>query len=850
MTGRISLFLLVCVSSAGCTEPAEREQLRVRIEAQASVKELVDDVEVVVEARTMGGGWQMRPPERFEPKTTHTWPLELSVERGNRRMSYQVTATARDDHKAIVAQVRAIRDAESAEDRTILLVFEAACVRRAELCANGFTCHAGECVDAHFEADSKSISGSAGGPAPATDAGPDPGGPVVAGEGEPCDAEGARACTAESSRTPLACEGGTWRSAAICAEDQLCDTTAGALRGSCRSIAAECRGHDPNVAFCDRDIMRVCQDMFASEIRQCGDNMRCVATDKARCECATGFVPAITGCERPRDCTVANGGCDVLTKCTMQGTGPTCSACPPGYFGRGETGCQPSLGGVTASVGKLNPAFDPSTHAYRVSVPLLAQRVTLTPSSTSDARLELNGEVVAKGASWTTPTLPLGEFSVKLRLTSSTGETSDYDVVIERGGKQAGYLKASNTGSEDYFGLSLAMSGNTLVIGSLYEDGSLDNQQSNAVTDSGAVYVFEQRGDAWEQQAYLKANDAAAYDYFGTTVAIDKDTIVVGAIRDNVFRLSNLSDKPGAAYVFSRNEGQWTQVTKLAPATGVPGDRLGFGVAVEGDTIVLGAPGDGRTGAAYVYARAGATWTEQQKLRPASNAPNGAFGSSVAISKDTFVVGASDDSTEADSAGAAYVFVKNGATWTEQQRLTPSPAASGANFGWSVALEGDEVLVGAPRVASLISLAQTTPGEVFAFRRSGTLWQQAARLRAMLPRTSDSFGSSVALNERAALIGACGDVSGATGVGADPSRRDAQYSGAAYLYAKENEDWKVSAYLKSAYVDTNDMFGFSAALSGETAVVGAIWEASNAVGINANQDNNSLTHAGAVYVFR
>jgi hypothetical protein len=164
-------------------------------------------------------------------------------------------------------------------------------------------------------------------------------------------------------------------------------------------------------------------------------------------------------------------------------------------------------------------------------------------------------------------------------------------------------------------------------------------------------------------------------------------------------------------------------------------------------------------------------------------------------------------------------------------------------------MKSDEILVGAPRVASIISLAQTTPGEVFAYRRTGAAWQQTARLRAMLPRTSDSFGSSLALTETAALIGACGDMSGAKGVGADASRRDGAYSGAAYLYAREKADWKLSAYLKAANANSNDMFGFSAALSGETAIIGAIWESSNASGLNGNQDNNSLGSSGAVYMF-
>jgi hypothetical protein len=846
--------LFACADALSCTEPAERAPVRVRIEAEAAVRALADDVEVVVEARTATGGWQARKMERFEPKTTHEWPLELRVESRNIRLSYQVTATARDDHKAIVGQVRAIRDADSGENRRIVLVFEASCVRRMQLCPNGHTCHLGECIDAHYEAEPDSSSGQAGEPAPATDAGMDPGGPPLGTEGEPCDAEGARACLAEASRTPLRCMDGTWHSEPICSEDQLCDTTPGARRGTCRSIAVECLGHDPNVNFCDRDVMRVCKNMFESAIRPCGDNMRCVATDIARCECETGFVNAAVGCERPADCSVANGGCDALTKCTMESTGPSCSACPPGYVGKGMTGCEPLLEGLVPSVGELSPAFDPRMNTYRVRVPLLAQQVTLTPTATADARIELNGAIVAKGRSWTTPTLPLGEFPVKLRLTSSGGETTDYDVIVERAGAQAAYLKASNAEAQDMFGFSLAMSGDTLVVAAAFEDSGASavdgDQASNSLSSSGAAYVFVQRGGTWEQQAYLKANDAAAGDYFGTTVAIDEDTIVVGAIRDNILGLTLSPDRAGAAYVFTRSAGRWTQATKLAPSTAVPGDLLGYSVAVEGDTIAVGAPHDGQAGATYVFTRVGGPWKEQQKLRPSGGSAGATFGSAVALSQETLVVGATDDSTEVDRAGSAYIFVRSGTTWSQQQRLVPSPASSGASVGFAVALQGDEVLLGAPRVASIVSFAQTDPGEVFAFRRTGQSWKQTARLRAMLPRTSDSFGSSLAVSDRALLIGACGDGSGARGVGADPSRRDRSYSGAAYLYAKENEDWKLSAYLKAANADTNDMFGASAALSGETVVVGAIFEASSATGVNGNQENNGSSTAGAVYFLK
>lgn len=845
--------LCLCVNAAACTQPAERTKVRVRIEAEAAVKELVDDVEVLVETQaSKSAGWQTSKSQRFAPKATHNWPLEFTVDNGDPSLIYQVTATARDAQTSVVAHARAIRDGDKATKRTILLVFETACLRRMKLCPNGETCHASECVDAHYEASFDPTTESADAAPPAEDAGPDPGGPTLAVEGEPCAPDGARACLGESSRTPLSCEGGSWKSATICEDDELCDTTAGAQRGKCRRIAAECRGHDPNVPFCDRDMMLVCENMFGFRVRPCGDNYHCVAKTKAMCECMTGFVKHATGgCERTLDCSVENGGCDPLTKCSLSGMERVCTACPGGYVGTGEVGCEPLLGGLTTSAGALEPAFDPEVHSYRVKLPLLAQQLTLTPSAPSAARIELNGSVVTPGQDWTTPTLPLAELPVKLTLTSSSGETSEYEVIVDRGGKQTAYLKATNVDEGDNFGISVAMSGDTLVVGAMYEDSAAmsvnGDQSDNNMRDSGAAYVFVQRGDVWEQQAYLKPNDPAVQDYFGVALAIDGDTLVIGSVHVDITGLSGTFTRPGAAYVFTRSDGKWSQSARLTGATAA--DAFGYAVSISGNTIAVGSPSDGGDGTTYVYTRNGPQWNEQ-KLKAQPKADRAMFGCAVALSKDTLLVGANTDSTELTNAGSAYVYVRSGGRWTLQQRLTSDPPASGANFGYAVALAGDDAVIAAPRAAAIAAPVVTSPGQVFAFRRSEGAWQQTQVLSAMLPRSSDAFGSSLALNDTALLIGASGDSSGARGVGADASRRDLLYSGAGYLYARENRQWEQSAYLKAGNAGLNDSFGLAATLAGDTAVFSANWEQSKSAGINGNPNDDSANTSGAVYVFK
>ncbi len=862
--GRCSaLHILGCVVAlavSACTEPAQREQLRVEIEADSAVRALVDEVSAEIEYANPNGGWQPILPMRFEPKVRNPFPIAFSVPAIGRRVSYQLRAIARDERGAIVARARALRDWDATGPLLLRVIFEQECIRRTPECSNGQTCHDGECVDARLDTSEilpvDEVVEDAG---PADNAGPDPGGPVTAGEDEPCAPDGARACTGELSRTPLYCEDGVWKPSPMCAESELCDTTRGSQRGTCRAIAPECRGQLANRAFCDdNDLMRVCTSMFQSVIRECDENEQCSAPQsEAMCQCRLGFVDSKDGdgCRASSSCDEMNGGCDLLSKCTMVGGTPKCGDCPPEYTGTGESGCELLLSGLSVSAGQLIPAFKPDVHAYRLRVPLLAQRVVFTPIASSEARIELNGAATPAGQAWATPTLPLKEFPVKLALTSSSGASSTYEVVIEREGSQQAYLKASNAEAGDMFGPMIAMSGDTLVVGAPEEDSNskaIDgDQNNNSLEASGAVYVFTNRGDSWVQQAYLKPSDALADDYFGLSVAISGDTLVIGAVHAPIFRPgANTATRPGVAYVFTRTQGKWGQVSRLSPTTGSNGDWFGYNVAAEGDMIAIGAPRDAGSGAAYIYERIGGEWREQKKVKASPVVMNAMFGTSLAVSNTTLVVGSADDGSDMNDAGSAHVFTRGAGEWAQTQRLVGNPIAAGANFGYAMAMKGDHLLIGAPRALSIGTWASTAPGEVFAYRRNGTSWEFKERLRALLPRTSDSFGSAVAMTADAAAIGSCGDASGASGIGGDASRRDAGYAGAGYLFALEGDKWKLSAYIKAQEPDGYDSLGFGAAISEDAAAFSAIWEESAARGVNGDQSNNSAPRSGAAYVFQ
>ena len=259
-------------------------------------------------------------------------------------------------------------------------------------------------------------------------------------------------------------------------------------------------------------------------------------------------------------------------------------------------------------------------------------------------------------------------------------------------------LTASNAEPDAQFGFIVAISGDTAVVGALFEDAG--------GADAGAAYVFQRnQGGAnnWGQVARLTASDAQPDDLFGIGVAVSGDTVVVGA----VFGDAGGADA-GAAYVFRRDQGgadNWGQVAKLTASDAQPDDLFGIGVAVSGDTVVVGAvfgdAGGADAGAAYVFRRdqGGAdNWGQVAKLTASDAQPDDRFGIRVAVSGDTVVVGALFEDAGGADAGAAYVFRRDqGGTgaWGQVAKLTASDAQPGDQFG-TVAVSGDTVVVGSP----------------------------------------------------------------------------------------------------------------------------------------------------------
>jgi hypothetical protein len=461
---------------------------------------------------------------------------------------------------------------------------------------------------------------------------------------------------------------------------------------------------------------------------------------------------------------------------------------------------------------------------------------------------------------------------------------------------QQTYLKASNTEKDDSFGISVAISGDTIVVGAYFEDsnatGINGTQSDNSTNNAGAAYVFVRNGSTWTQQAYLKASNTGANDQFGLSVAISGDTIVVGAYGEdsnatgiNGTQTDDSALGSGAAYVFTRNGSTWSQQAYLKASNTGADDWFGRSVAISGDTIVVGAFGEGSnatgingnqadntargSGAAYVFTRTGTTWTQQAYLKASNSGANDNFGYHVALSGDTIVVGAFyEDSnatgvngTESDNSaidsGSAYVFTRTGTTWTQQAYLKASNSGANDNFGVSVAVSGDTIVVGAYGEASNATGINGTQsdnsannaGAAYVFVRSGSTWSQQAYLKASNSSANDGFGDSVTTSGDTIVVGAWGEDSNATGVNGSQTDNNASASGAAYVFTRTGTTWTQQDYLKASNTGSSDNFA-KVAISGDTIVVGASYEDSNATGVNGTQTDNSAFNSGATYLFK
>jgi FG-GAP repeat protein len=305
-------------------------------------------------------------------------------------------------------------------------------------------------------------------------------------------------------------------------------------------------------------------------------------------------------------------------------------------------------------------------------------------------------------------------------------------------------LTASDGMAGDEFGYRVTLSDATLLIGAF-------TATVNGNTSQGAAYVFTKSSNTWSQSQKLTANDGGLFDNFGAAVALDGETIVVAANGATV----GGNPAQGAVYVFTFSNGTWTQTQKLTANDGAAYDNFGLSVALEGSMILVGSPraavgSNAAQGAVYVFTESNGSWTQTQKLAASDGAANDSFGESVAISNSTALVGAYNATVNSHPGqGAAYVFINSNSTWSETQKLTASDGSTNANFGNAVALDSSRALIGAD-VSTVGN--NTSQGKAYLFEQSNGNWSQSYTLVASDGATDDFFGAAVTLDGPTLLV--------------------------------------------------------------------------------------------------
>jgi hypothetical protein len=431
-------------------------------------------------------------------------------------------------------------------------------------------------------------------------------------------------------------------------------------------------------------------------------------------------------------------------------------------------------------------------------------------------------------------------------------------------------LKATDFGQLDDFGSSVAISGNTIVIGARFEDQ--DAAGGATLNEAGSVYVFskDQGGtDNWGQVKKLVASDRGAGDEFGFSVSISGSIIVVGATYEDEDAVGGATaDEAGSAYVFDKDQGglnNWGQVKKIVASDRLAGDRLGSSITISGNTIVIGAYGQdydaaganlfAQAGAAYVFSKdAGGTdnWGQIKKILADVRSADDRFGSSVAISGNNIVVGSfvkREAGYVGSGPGAAYVYSKDQGgsdNWGLLKKIVASDRAASDQFGWSVAINGNTIVVGAVREAeNAVGVATIfEAGAVYVFSKDegGTNnWGQTKKIVASDRAVSDFFGWSVSVSGSDIISGAYAEDEDDAGL------NTLSAAGAAYIFNLDQggtANWGQVIKLVPKSLLGNIFYGISVAMDGDYAVVGAYGEDKDAAGLN------SLLNAGAVYVLK
>jgi len=354
----------------------------------------------------------------------------------------------------------------------------------------------------------------------------------------------------------------------------------------------------------------------------------------------------------------------------------------------------------------------------------------------------------------------------------------------------------------DGFGSAVAIDSDTALVGAA-EDAHPNGERA------GSAYVFERSSDGWKQALKLVPDDGGTGNQFGAAVALSGDTALIGAPEDE-----NPNGRgAGSAYVFTRADGTWAQRAKLSADSGKLDGHFGSSVALDGVTALVGAPGDGyrdegTTGAAYLFKGTNGDWSQRLHLTPEESVSGDAFGHAVALSDGKALIGAPFDD-EPNGKWSGSVYIPEGIEWSRWTKIIPTDGQEREMFGYAVSLSGGTALVGARGYAAIPGRVHAK-GSAYVFTHNTGQWSQAARLT---PPDGPAFGvgTAVDVDAETALVGefVISDVVG-------------HYSTArAHVFERTNGDWTHQSTFDHESDQRDDFFGRAVGLSGDSALVGA-----------------------------
>lgn len=486
---------------------------------------------------------------------------------------------------------------------------------------------------------------------------------------------------------------------------------------------------------------------------------------------------------------------------------------------------------------------------------------------------------------------------------------------------QQAYVKAVNNDSGDYFGEPV-INKDTLIVGTFLESSNQTNitngstaSSNNSNSNSGALYVYKRTGTTWEQEAYIKASNSEAGDWFawGNAISLDNHTIAVAAVWEDsnqktitngsTSSSNNDNQTSGAVYVYKRTGINWSQEAYIKASNSKAGDQFGFSLALSGETLAVGHPYDdsnqtsitngtssssdvstGNSGAVFVYKRTGSNWSREAYIKPVVNTASYSFGYQLDLDNDTLVVGAywdgssqttitngstASNDTSKPYSGAVYVYRRSGTSWAQEAYIKAVNGLTRHFFGMNaIAISGDTIAVGVKEESSnqnYITNGQTASndnsseksGAVYIYKRTGTNWSQEAYIKPTNSDSGDEFGVTLDLDGDFLVVGAHKEdsdqktITNSSSASTNNSRID---SGAVYIFHRIGITWTQEAYIKAINSDVSDGFGGNVSIDNNTIAVRSSYESSPQTtitnGSTASTDNSNSLNSGAVFVYK